>query len=351
MDPFTLALIIGGGASLFGSFLSNRTANKAADAQNKRTAMTDTQIQQFMSSIGGTGQRADPNGFFGAGNPTLDQLGMQQYKSMGNQPNPADFMKGFQLPGMPEIPNVYRDLGLATDPILQSMRSGPNDSALSSNLLDILGGNSSFDTSIISSALDPIRRRNLGRQAAALHASAPGLGSRFGSAIRRSEVDLRRQHLQDTTAIDAQMAFQAHEAAQARRLQAANELLGLGQLQLGRDTGALSGLLGQAGIGIQQGGLNLQQGQFGLDRSRLSLDAFMGTGQLGLAQGGQQAQLLQMLMGNQNAQNQQRLQALGLMSGQQVASGPGYGPSFGDMGQLALMFAMMNRGSGTPATT
>jgi hypothetical protein len=265
---------------------------------------------------------------------------MQQYQAGPRMINDNALLSQMNLPGMPEIPNVYRDLGLATDPILQSMRGGPNDAAMSTNLLDMLGGGGQYDTSLISSALDPIRQRNLQRSVAELHAAAPGLGSRFGSAVRRGEVDLRRQNLEDTSAIDAQMLFQAHEAAQARRLQAANSLLGMGQLQLGRDQGALGALMQQAGVGINQGQLNLAQGQFGLDRSRLSMDAILGAGNQNLAAQGQQNQLLQLLLGSQTNRSQQQLQALGLMSGQQVPSAPGYGNMFGDLGQMLLMMQL-----------
>jgi hypothetical protein len=305
------------GASLLGSFLNNRSANKGAKAAQQRAGMIDQQLLGFIGGLGG--QR--PGGAFAP--MGLEQMGMQQYQAGPRMINDNALLSQMNLPGMPEIPNVYRDLGLATDPIL-----------------DMLGGGGQYDTSLISSALDPIRQRNLQRSVAELHAAAPGLGSRFGSAVRRGEVDLRRQNLEDTSAIDAQMLFQAHEAAQARRLQAANSLLGMGQLQLGRDQGALGALMQQAGVGINQGQLNLAQGQFGLDRSRLSMDAILGAGNQNLAAQGQQNQLLQLLLGSQTNRSQQQLQALGLMSGQQVPSAPGYGNMFGDLGQMLLMMQL-----------
>lgn len=332
MDPFTIALIGGGLLSGIGSLFGARSANKAANAQNARVAGLDAQTMAFLGGLGGPSSRSQ-NPLFG-GTPGLAQMGLQQYTGqIMNQGAGSNPLEGFQLPGPT---NVYRDFGLATDPILQSMRGGPNDAAMSMNLLDILGGGSSFDSSIVSSALDPIRKRNLRQQAAALNAGASGLGQRFGSAMRRSETELRRSHLEDTAAIDAQMAFAAHEAAQARRLQAAQSLLGMGQLQLGRDTGALTGYGQRAGIGIQEGAL-------GIDRSRLDLDARMGAGNLGLAQQGQSNQLLQLLLGHQTNQNQQYLQGLGMMYGQPVAGAPGYGPAIGDLGQL-LLFSQLMRG-------
>lgn len=315
------------GLGMLGSYLSNRSANKNAQAANQAQQKQNTMVQgltgDYMKGLGGPSQ--------------LEQ-------TMLARATQDPFAGGMNF-AMPEIPNAYRDIGLATDPILQSMRSGSNDAGISQNLMGLLNTGNPYDTGMISSALQPIRNRNLDAQLAEVFAAAPGLGQRFGSATRRDANELRRMSLEDSTAIDSQMLFQAHESAQARRLAAAGALTQRDQLQLGRDTGALQALLGLGNLGIAQGQNNIGLAGLGLDADKLRL-----------AGRGQQDQMLAALLGSQGTRNNQILQAMGLNAGMNVTPTPipGYGGMFGDMSQLLLMQQLLggqSQNRGQPVTT
>lgn len=300
--------LAGGLLSLGGSALEARSKNKAAQAQQDQSDVINKLLSQFIA-----GQ--------GAPNPYETQL-------TGRAANP--FSLDF---AMPDLPNVYRDLGVATDPILQSLRAGsPNASALSGNLLDLLNTGDPFDTSIISASLDPLRQRNTARAMATLQAGAPGLGQRFGTAQRASAQELQRQALEDAAAQDSQLLFAGHESAQARRLQAAGQLNAQDQNDIARQNAVLSALIGQANVGLGQGRNQIDLSNLGLESQRLAL-----AGQT------EQDQILQTLLGNKNAQNQQILQALGIMGGVPVGAAPGYGSVAGDAGQLLLLYSLLGK--------
>src|SRR6185436_2422893 len=99
------------GLSALGSFLNARSANKAAKEQAKRQDQNNVLISNYLNTLS-PGSR--------------DNLGFDQFITGGNQ-NFGGMADAFQgsLPSLPNISNVYRDLGIATDPILQSMRGGP----------------------------------------------------------------------------------------------------------------------------------------------------------------------------------------------------------------------------------
>lgn len=102
------------------------------------------------------------------------------------------------------------------DGIMQMLRSTPGGAAL--NELSLDGGRA--DASELFARLQPVRDLQLNRGLASLRARAPGLGSRFGSAMMRGEENLVNELLTNYAAQDAQTELALAEGAQNRRLQA-----------------------------------------------------------------------------------------------------------------------------------
>jgi len=133
-----------------------------------------------------------------------------------------------------------------------------------------------FDTSELFSALQPLRARQLRESLGTLRAGAPGLGQRFGSAMRANEQGTVLQHLESISAQDAGIQMQAHEAAQGRRLGAGQALNSsalalmelLGRTEQGRRTGNLQALSVAAGVPQAQG---VNWGQPGFDIGQMLL--------------------------------------------------------------------------------
>jgi hypothetical protein len=133
-----------------------------------------------------------------------------------------------------------------------------------------------FDTSQLFEALRPVRQRQLEEGLGVMRAGAPGLGQRFGSAMMRGEELTVLEHLQNIGAMDAGINYQAHEAAQDRRLGAAQVGLGaqqnlmqlLMQAEQGRRGTNLGALQVAAGL---PGTPQVSYGQPGFDIASLML--------------------------------------------------------------------------------
>ena len=155
---------------------------------------------------------------------------------------------------------------------MQMMRSMPGASTL--NELSETGN--PFDTSELFEALQPLRGRQLQEGLGALRAGAPGLGQRFGSAMRRNEGQTVLEHLQNISAQDAGIQMQSHEAAQGRRLGAAQiqqgSAQGLMQILMQAENSRRQGNIGLLGtaVGVPQAG-GVQYGQPGMDIAQLML--------------------------------------------------------------------------------
>lgn len=192
--PFPIVPLVGLGLSAIGGFMNSR-------AQGKR----NKQLQ----------------GMFGQPSP-LEMWGQQML--MGGQ--------GFNT---------------GQDGLSQSMRSDPMGQSFNALSGIIQGQGNPFNTSELFNALGVIDQRNLDQSLSGLFAGAPGLGQRFGSAMRNSEVRLRQGALQDSALRNAGIAMQSHGDAQNRLLQA----LGLTQQgalgQQGQQNQLLQLLLGAQG--------------------------------------------------------------------------------------------------------
>lgn len=164
---------------------------------------------------------------------------------------------------------------------MQMLRSGPG----SRTLQTLSETGAPFDTSKLFQALAPVRDRQLQTGIASLRGGAPGIGQRFGSAQMASERQFAGEHLQNIAAQDAATSFQAHEAAQARRLQAS-----------------------QFGVGAQQNLLNL-------------------------------------LFNAENARKGRNVQLFGAQAGIPQAPGVNFGQPFTDFGQLMLLKSLFPGGT------
>ncbi len=217
------------------------------------------------------------------------------------------------------------DLTTATDPILQSIRRGPNTSFLTENLTDIGETGNPFDMTQIIESLNPLRKRERESSLASLRAGAPGLGARFGSAQLGQESGLLSRLSENNAALDAQLLFQGYESSQQRRLQALQQLLGVDAQQLTREQSALQGMFGRANIGL-------------------------GQGRLDLAGRGQNNSLLQLLLQAESTRRQQGIQSAGVLGGLAVpgsgfSSAGGAGLSMANLLLLSQLFG--NQGQTT----
>lgn len=303
------------GIGAVGSYMNARSQNKATDANNARqTDLSNKADQYFQNSPSDLEQM-------------IQSLYGQGAETYSGDPN-------FQ------IPNISKDLNASTDPILQSLRKGPNTAFLTDQLRGMTETGNPFDTNSIIDALYPVRQRNLNKSVADLQASAPGLGSRFGSAQLNAEQELRRQTLEDTNAADSQLTFAGHESAQNRRLGAAGQLLGVDQQGLQRDQTALQALFSQAGLGMQQAGLGLQAQQLPLEYAKLN---FAGKGQ--------QQNLLQMLLGAQGQRQGNNSNLLAILGGLAPAQASGYGGAATDISQLLMLSQLFGKQAAPAAAT
>lgn len=202
------------GAAAAGSLWNAYSSNKSSNAQNKRqTQLFNTLTPQM-------------------------QTGPSDIESL--------LMSSFQGRGTPNV-------NIGQDAILQSMRTNPYDKVLQSNLAGMLGNGPEnlYDHSALFDSIEQRGNRDLGVQLDNMRAGVSGLGQRFGGAQAFNEQELRRKFLEDTMLREQGIGLQSFTDAQNRRLQAASGLTAFGNLQLGRDTGALSGLNSLAGLGIQ----------------------------------------------------------------------------------------------------
>lgn len=202
---------------------------------------------------------------------------------------------GAALPFMSEGPSSLEEYlsqymtqnPLGSDSILQSMRSDPTGSAATQALSGFLGTGNPFDTSKMWEAYMPVRQRNLDQSIAQMRGGMTGLGQRFGSSTLMAEKGLRRQAAEDWNAADTTMGMQAYEAAQGRKMGAAEALLNnlLQATQLGTTSSLgflqLLGNMQNARMGRQLGALQVaggiptnqypQYGGYGMDIAQMLL--------------------------------------------------------------------------------
>lgn len=275
IDPFTIGLILSGGGAILNAIGGSKERGQQRRQFNDIRSLLGTQLGGDAFSV--------------------EDLITQRLGSQG---------------GNSFVPDLSF-LTSASDPILQSIRRGPNDAFLGSNLQELGATGNPFDVTQIIDTLTPLRDRSRGDALADLRSGAPGLGARFGSATARGEEDLIAQLQEQNNAIDSQLLFQGHESAQGRRLQALNGLLGLDAQSLDRDRTALDFLLGRAGA---------------------ETDA----GRLGLAGQAQDDSLLNLLLQAQSTRRGQGIQSAGVLAGVSVP-----GSNFSSAGGAALDFSQL----------
>lgn len=217
------------------------------------------------------------------------------------------------------------------DALMQMLRSaGPT--MVDKSLENTIGGQGNpFDTSNLFQALGVLDQENIGGALAQQRAGVSGLGQRFGSANRAAEVDLLRGITNDLNARNAQIQQGAYETAQARLMQA-NQLM-TGREQFGSQNRLDTiGALQSGAMGLGDILMRAQAQQAAIQAQRNSL----------------QANLLNALLGGEQARNNFNLQTLGL-GAQLPAISTGYGSAAADLGGL-LMFLpflmQMQSGSG-----
>lgn len=203
------------------------------------------------------------------------------------------------------------------DALSQFLRSDPTRQTdyVDTALEDIVGGGAPFDLSNLYAALEPLETRAQGRALSALRGSAPTLGRRFGSAAAGKEADMLAQITEAGNARRGELAFQAHEGAQGRRLAGA-------QLATGRRDSARQALLQAIGLGNDAGGVNMQ-------RQALALQALMGGANIRGNRQGLSAQLLSLLSGGT------------MIPGETDIAGP-----MGDIGGMLMLLGLRNKKGG-----
>jgi hypothetical protein len=209
---------------------------------------------------------------------------------------------------MQNDPSALEKLGLgqynmSQDSLMQMLRADPN-SKVDQTLQGIAQSGNPFDASALFQSLGVLDSQALDQSVGGLRAGAAGLGQRFGTAMRNSEVDLRTQAGQQAAARNAQIGMQSHESAQARVLQALAALSGREQFRT----------------------------------------------ETGLQANSQQTQLLQMLLAAEAQRRSGNANLLGIAGGMgQPVAQPGYGGFLSGLGSL-LMFSQVgqrrNKGAG-----
>lgn len=271
----------------------------------------------------------------------IDPLLLQQMNQLGAQQLPwqsqlQTAMRGFSNPATSQGIDIASFLRNATyntgqDALNQFLRADPTRQMahVDDNLGQLADTGSPFDwQSVFGQALSNSDQYDTNRALAALHGSAGNLGQRFGTAMQQQTGDLLAQLANAQGVRNANLAQSSYEAAQGRRLSAAEAL---GQLGLNRNAQTLQGIqLGQ-GNAQQLAQLlqaNLQNNQFNAStRNQIPLNMLQA-----LQLGGNQM--------NQTSSLQNQL--LGIMAGMQT---PGPNPAtgatgnaLGDIGQgLALL--------------
>lgn len=208
----------------------------------------------------------------GAGSAANTVGNIYQNRQAGRRADRLENLALSQMEGPGFLESILRSqYNVGQDGQMQMFRL-PNQDTLD----ELAQTGSPFDTSELFAALQPVRSRQLNEGLASLRAGAPGLGQRFGSAMMRGEQMTVLEHLQNIAAQDAGINFQAHEAAQGRRLGAAQVGAGaqLGVMQLlasleqGRRGGNLNALSIAAGI---PQAAPVSYGQPGFDMGQLLL--------------------------------------------------------------------------------
>lgn len=246
-----------------------------------------------------------------------------------------------QMPGGINLPSVGSPQGVmpqmvtgtqgnnaGQDALLQMMRrdvGAPRDASIDPMLQS---GTASFDNSGLMNALKTQDQGLLDEQVNALRGSAGSFGERFGSDMRRREMDMRTQFATNVAARNAGLQAQSFEQAAGRNLQGAGLQAGReqffgqmplqnAQLQLGAAQAAQQGGFQQQGTDLQA---QLANQQAGLQAQQFNVNANQGAQQFNaqnainasLATQGLQAQVgqanasnsLQALLANQQSQNQ-----------------------------------------------
>lgn len=125
-----------------------------------------------------------------------------------------------------------RGFNSAQDALMQLVRGNGGYNSITAqldptagmNLNEIVSGNTRFDMSPMFDALAPIEDRTRETALAELNAQAGSLGRRFGTAQTDRAADLLTRLTEEANLRRQNLAFQASEAAQGRRLQAADAI-------------------------------------------------------------------------------------------------------------------------------
>lgn len=335
---------LGAVGQLFGGNAQERAGQQArADALRQQSLINNTAMGMMM----------------GGQNPFAQMLA-QQHKQFGNY-NPSVQWAGFD-PTMLQAPefdlngSMGEAFNVGQDGLAQAIRSDPmtRRGTADATFEQMAANGMRFDTSELFGALGAQDARRREEALGEFRGSAGSLGQRFGTASRAQEGDLMAQLIENESARNAQIGMSAWEAAQGRRMQAAQQLGGLeGQRAQER--------LGLLGLAQQGGQLGLQAGMAEADlMSRFALANQNAANQAGMfnAQGAfgaqqqnisnqfaRQQMLMQMLgMGNQMQMGQQGLNAqlLGIMAGVPTpGANPAAGSTWGAVGDLGQTAALL----------
>lgn len=216
------------------------------------------------------------------------------------------------------------------DALMQMLRATPQSNLNRSLNATIAGQGNPFDTSAMFEALGAVDTRNTNQQVAGLRAGASGLGQRFGSGMLGAETALRQGISTDINARNAGIQQGSYESAQARMLQAAQQLAARDQFQAGLADNIRQGGLDMSALFMQNNNANNAAGAQAV--------------QMGQQDQNFQAQLLQMLLGAQQNRQAFNLSTLGLGAGMQPSfPGYGFGSAASDFGQMMMFYQMMNQ--------
>lgn len=248
-------------SSLYGTYQQHQSGKRNERTTNKRNAMAEGYILPRLDRGPGSAETGLES--FLAGLQPLREIGVGQGFNTGQ------------------------------DALMQMLRADPltkTDAVLGG----IMETGDPFDTSNVFKTLAVVDNHNREAGLADLRAGAGGLGQRFGSAMMRGEEKLVGEMDENTAARNAQIAMQAYEAAQARRLQAAG--LQTGREQFNRTFGSnVAQTLANLGLAEADVGFKNQGAQ--LSREQAVMQGLLGLGGMQSNRDQSTAALLSLLLG------------------------------------------------------
>jgi hypothetical protein len=216
VDPLTIGLILQGLGTGWGAYSQNRANKKTERTMQQRQGQLEQLIMPML------GQNRQQGGAESSLLELLSGMGDMDLFGSGNQA-----------------------WNTGQDSLMQMLRSDP------------------LDTSEMFKSWEPIENRALQEALAGAFSQAPGLGQRFGSAMRREEGQVRGEAAENSAARRQTAELGVQGDNRQRQLQAAELLSGMGGQQAGT---LLQMLMGQIqGYGMAGNmGANRQNNDLGL---------------------------------------------------------------------------------------